>query len=431
MKHLFVLGALLALLAPAIARAQTPTLSHDGSVTIVEQNDPNAALVGAELALPAGLDRQRLDQSGLAALTAASIVRTPVDGVPLDDALAAHGGSVRFSVEPSGVRFYIEAYAPDADAVFTLFARALAAPDFSSATMSEARERLVSDIAQVQQEPLAVGIEMLALEQAGGNNVGQPVFGTPASLMELGPADAAAFYRSYYRRGGSSLSIAGRADAIGDATLHELAETLPVGASTVVDTGLHQLGASGQRQLVARRDVSAPWLVVSYDAPSVKSADYGPMLVLAAFLQRTLGDIAEVPGTITPTPASQAVGAVYDYDSAMPSLVLYVDGGIGEPSRTFGTALSVVGILSATRLEGSITQFKRIAASNFVVEASTLETRARLAGVFARRTGSADYLDATLRSIDATTPADLQRVARRYLGKPTIALVLPRITQQN
>ncbi len=431
MKSAAAAIALAFALAPAYVFAENVPVTHADGVTIVTQPDANSALAGVQFNIPAGLDRERLAQSGLSALTAETIERTPVDGLPLSEAVAAHGGAVRFAVGASGVRFYVEATAANASDVFSLVARALAAPDFSPSTVDAARATLVRDIGEQQQEPLAVGVEMLALSQAGGNNTGMPALGTPASLAQLGPADVQAFYRAYYRRGGTTLSAAGSLDGAAAAALQRLAQTLPEGSTGVVETRVQHLDASGQRQLVTHRDVGAPWLVVSYEAPSVKSADYGPMLVLAAFLQRTLGDIAEIPGTITPTIASQAVGAMYDYDSPTPSLVLYVDGGIGEPNRTFGTALSVVNILAATKLEGSIDQFKRIASSDFLLGASTLEARARLAGIFADRTGSADYLDATLHAIAATTPADLQRVARKYLGKPTIALVLPRVTSQN
>jgi predicted Zn-dependent peptidase len=422
---------LLALTAPALCSAATIPVSHQGGAVIATQEDPSASLVGVELTVQAGLDREQLRQSGLAALTAETILLTPVAGEPLQDAVAAQGGGVHFSIEPTGVRFYVQATASQGSHVLALFSRAISAPDFSAATVDEARERLVRAIAEQQQEPLEVGVEMLDLSKAGGNNVGLPVLGNPATLAQLGPADVRAFFGAYYRRTGSSVSAAGRVDALGDAALSDLAQALASGGSDVVRTRLAPIDATGQTELVAHRDVSAPWLVVQYDAPSVRSADYGPMLVLAAFLQRTLGDIAEVPGTITPTVVSQAVGATYDYDSALPSLVLYVDGGIGQPSQTFSTALSVVGILGKSSLQGSIDQFKRIAASRFLLDASTLETRARLAGIFARRTGSADYVEPTLRAIAATTPADLERVARRYLGKPTIALVLPRVPAQN
>ena len=67
------------------------------------------------------------------------------------------------------------------------------------------------------------------------------------------------------------------------------------------------------------------------------------------------------------------------------TLVLYVNGGlIGNPSRAFATALSIVNVLAATRLQGSIDEFKAEAAGDFATDATTLETRAWLAAVFSR-----------------------------------------------
>ena len=422
--------ALLALgiaLLPVVAWGQSnAVVSHANGTTIVVQQDSNATLVGVELSVQAGLDRQTLAQNGLAALVAQSILETPVGGgLSMEDAIAAKGGSVHFTVEPSDVRFYVETVSGQGPDVLGLFMRALAAPDFSAGTVRAARNELVRSIANSQQEPLSVGIEMLDLSQVNGANSGLPLLGTPASLFQLGPSDASAFYRAYYLRGGSSVSAVGRVDAIGTQTLQRLALALPSGSTHPVAMSIAPLHGSNH-QLVAHRDISAPWLVVQYTAPTLDSPDYGPMLVLSAFLQRTLGDIVEIPGTISPTLASHAVGTLYAFDRAPASLVLYVDGGIGDPNRTFGTALSVVNLLSGTKLQGSIDEFKSIAAGDFADRAVTLESQAWLGGAFARRTGSADYLSATLRAIAATTPADLQRVARRYLGNPTIALVLPR-----
>src|SRR5262249_60687222 len=132
-------------------------------------------------------------------------------------------------------------------------------------------------------------------------------------------------------------------------------------------------------------DVASPWLIAQYPAPGIDSKDFGPMLVLSAFVKRTLTDIAQVPGVVSTTFASRAVGTVYSYDRSTPHLVLYVNGGIGNPSRAFATALSIVNILAATRLEGSIDQFKAQAAGDFATSATTLETRAWLAAVFRRR----------------------------------------------
>jgi predicted Zn-dependent peptidase len=410
---------------PAAAFAAAPTLSHAGAATLIDQQDASAPLVHIEFVVRAGLDRQTLAQNGLAALTAQTVLRTPVDGVALEDAVAAHGGSIRASVDQSDVRFAIESLPADAPAVLGLVQRAFSAPAFDASSVNAARTTLVKRIAENQQQALQVGLDMLSGTSAQSANTGLPSLGIPASLAQFAPDDVRAFYAKYYRQGGAYVSAVGRTDLLGGDGLARLAQTLASGETNALAIKLAPLEGTSH-ELIAHRDISAPWLVAQYSAPALQSGDFGPMLVLSAFLQRTLGDIAEVPGVVSPTFASQAVGALYQYDRAPANLTLYVNGGIGNPNRAFATALSIASILAATKLEGSIDEFKAIAAGDFVNEATSLQSRAWLAVIFAENGASPDYLNRTMQAINATTPADLQRVARKYMGNPTIALVLPR-----
>ena len=430
----------LAAATPAAVRASdaspAPLVENLNGATIVRQSDPQSSLVGIAIVVRAGLDRQTMKQNGLAALVAQTILRTPVTlasktqaaTMPLEQAIAASGGSVRFSIDPDDVRFYVEALATDAPAAIALVRQALGAPDFGPATVRDARASLTRQLAQSQsysQYALQVGLDMLNQASSTQANAGLPSLGTATSLAQLVPSDAAAFYRAYYRRGGAVVSAAGRLDALDAGALASLAGALPEGTTTAVSVRVPSLHGIS-REIVAHRDVASPWLIAQYPAPSVDNRDFGPMLVLAAFVRRTLAEIAQVPGVVSPTFASRAVGADYSYDRAPAHLVLYVNGGIGNPSRAFATALSIVNVLAATRLQGSIDQFKAEAAGDFATGATALETRAWLAAVFAQGSASPDFLGRALRAIAATTPEDVQRVARAYLGNPTIALVLPR-----
>lgn len=411
--------------APPIPSPSTDVV--DGT-PVVQQLDMAAPLAGVTLLVRAGLDRQTMKQSGLAALTAQTILRTPVGTppAPLEEAIAAHGGSIHFNVDPSDVRFYIESLAEDAPAVLDLVRAAIAAPDFSAATVRDARASLVRQIASSQQVALQVGLDMLYAASTPAANAGLPERGTAASLVQLFPSDVAAFYRTYYRRGGALVSAAGRLDSLSPNALSTLASALPTGNTTAVSVHVPMLTGT-TRELIAHRDIASPWLIAHYPAPGVNSRDFGPMLVLAAFLRRTISDVAQVPGVVSPTFASRSVGAVYVYDRSPAGLVLYVNGGlIANPSRAFATALSVASVLAATQLQGSIDDFKALAAGDFADDATTLETRTWLAAVFSRESASPDFINRALTAIAATTPADVQRVARTYLGNPTIALILPR-----
>ena len=348
--------------------------------------------------------------------------------LPLEDAIAARGGSIRFTVDPGDVRFYVEALADDAPAVLQLFRTSLAAPDFSAATVRDARAALLRQIVASQQVALQVGLDMLNAASSTQANIGLPELGTPNSLAQFFARDARGFYERYYRRAGVLVSAAGRLDGLAPDALSTLATALPEGTTTPVTVRMPTLSGA-TREIVTHRDIASPWLIAQYPAPRVDSNDFGPMLVLAAFVRRTLSDIAQVPGVVSPTFASRSVGAVYAYDRAPATLVLYVNGGLnGNPSRAFATALSVVSVLAATRLQGSIEEFKAEAAGDFANDATTLETRTWLAAVFSRESSSPDFINRAIAAIAATTPDDLQRVARTYLGNPTIALVLPRGT---
>lgn len=419
--------------ATGAAPIAPPSMQSSDGATVVQQTDAAAALTGVTIVVRAGLDRQTMRQNGLAALTAETILRTPVTDsagrqMALDEATAIRGGSIRFTVDPGDVRFYVEALAADAPAVLDMFRSALVHPDFSAATVRDARMQLTTQIAANQQVALDVGLDMLNAASSVQANTGFPELGTPASLAQFVPDDAQRFYRDYYRRGGVLVSAAGRLDLLDPNALAVLGAALPEGSTTPVSVSVPRLSGSS-RELVAHRDISSPWLIAQYPAPVVSSRDFGPMLVLAAFLRRTISDIAQVPGVVTPTFASRSVGAVYVYDRVPSSLVLYVNGGLGgSPSRTFETALSVVNVLAGTRLQGSIEEFKAVAAGDFANDATTLETRTWLAAVFAGESSSPDFINRGLASIAATQAADVQRVARTYLASPTIALVLPRST---
>src|SRR5262245_31103453 len=102
---------------------------NDGATTIVQQDDASP-LVHVQFVMQAGLDRQALSQSGIAALTAETILHTQVDGVALEDAVAAHGGSIHFTVDPTDVRFDVESLPKDGPAVLELVRRAFTAPGF-------------------------------------------------------------------------------------------------------------------------------------------------------------------------------------------------------------------------------------------------------------------------------------------------------------
>ena len=394
-------------------------------VTVVEQPDASSSLIGTQVVLQAGLDRQNLKQNGLAALVAETILKTPVaGGSTLEAAVAAGGGSITYAVDPRDVRFYLEGLARTYPALLGLVRGALAKPDFSDATIAAARGSLERKIARDQSTPLTVGIDMLN-RAFYADSAGMPPYGLPATLASFQPSDVQAFYARHYRRSDAVISAAGNVAAVAESALGEVVSGLPAGVSQPVNATFAKLPSSS-RELLARRDVSVPWLVAQYPAPDVRSKDFGAMLILTSFMQRTLGDVSSVPSIATQSALQRGVGAYYNFDARPANVIIYVDGGLGDPTRTFATALTVVNVLGHAKLGGNLSDLKSYAVGRLLEDTTTLQDRAWLGAVYVSHGLNGDYLQQAVKAVNATTAADLQRVASKYLGSPTIALVLPR-----
>lgn len=396
--------------------------------SIVQQPDAAADLIGTEVLIQAGLDRQTSKENGLAALVAESILQTPVEGMPLKDAVTANGGDVSYTIDPRDVRFYVEGLTGSYARVLDFFRQALSKPDFSAQTLDAARAALNARIGEEQHVALNVGLQMLNRSFYSNSSAGMPPNGLPETLAGFDSSDAARFYSAHYRGGDAIVSVVGNAAALSNDRYAALIAALKPGNSLPPAAPSASL-PSGNHQIIARRDVPVPWLVAQYPAPELRSKDFGAMLVLTAFIQRTLSDVSGVPALATETPAQRGVGAFYNFDTYPANVVFYVDGGLGDPTRTFATALTVVNVLGHAKLTGDLQEMKSFAAGRFLEDTATLEDRAWLGAVFASARVPGDYRTAVVKAINGTTDADLQRVAAKYLGIPTIALVLPRAVQ--
>lgn len=394
---------------------------------VVQRPDPQAHIAGTQVVLQAGLDRERQNQNGLAALVAQSILQTPVaGGMTLAKAASANGGEISYAIEPRSVRFYIEGSTSSYGTLLQLFEAAIAHPDFSLATVNAAREALERKIVREQSSALNVAVEMLDSSFYQSSGAGLPRYGLPETLAGLSAGDARAFYDDHYRRGDAVISAAG---GIAPGTsVARVVDGLPAGVSPPTSVRASRIpGVS--HQIIARRDVPAPWLVAQYHAPPLTSKDFGAMLVLTQFVQRTLADVSEAPSIATASPAEQGVGAFYDFESVPANVVVYVDGGLGDPQRTFGVALGVVNVLGHAKLSGDLTEMKKYAAGRVLDSMQTLRERTLLDAILAGYHVRGDAQTYLLHAIDSTRAADLSRVAAKYLNDPVIALVLPRAQQ--
>jgi zinc protease len=411
-------------LAPPVA-AGAPVAFDLGPGRLYAKPDAGAQLTGLSLVLSAGTVREPAGQNGVAALAAESVLLSPVGGTSLLDRVAADGGSIDVVVGPAAVRFTIEALPSAIGTVAADIARTLAAPDFSPATVEAARAVVAGEIADAEKNPTAVGIDMVrsSFYQDGA---GRPLLGTPESIAALAPADVAAFAGAHYLRGNAFATATGVVDGATSDAVRTVLAALPAGAEAPPRIAVRTIGADGKR-IVTHRDVGVPFVLLGYAAPALGDPDFAPMLVLRAIL----GDITDRSDVTTASPIERGLDIVYSYDVKPATFDIAINGALLDPSA----GLTIVQAISRNALAKPFTsdvirRYRDTARGQWALEALTLNDRAWQIGAAVMEGADPGYAQTVIAAIDRVTPADVQRVAKRYLQRSIIALVLPRSVRQ-
>jgi zinc protease len=406
---------------PSAAAAPLTTVVDLGATRAYDRSDPAAALAGIELFVRAGLDRQTAAQNGLAALVAESVLQAPVDGVPLGDAVAARGGSLTYAVSTQYVRFYLEAQPQTLAVLAPLVARALAVAAPSAEVLSAARAALDDRIADAEGDPRLVGLAMLRASYYR-DGAGMPALGTPASLAALDVDAVRAFHDRWYVRGNAFVAAAGQTGDPTDAASRALVDGLPAGSAAAAVVATRSLTAQ-PRRLVTRRDVFSTYVVLGFAAPALGDRDFAAALVISALVDGAFNG----PSATTPPPVLRAVGTIYGYDTAPAHLALWLNGSRIDPSVGLAAIDAVLKGAAAKPLTASvINRFRDTARGQWLLENQSLDERAWSVGNAVAHGLDADAPDGVAAAIARVTPADVQRVAKRYFQRFDVALVLPR-----
>ena len=407
--------------APAPARFPAATSATVGAARLFTESDAGASLTGLQIFVSAGLGRQTPSMSGVAALAAECVLRTPVDGLPLRDAVAAGGGTLQYTVDARSTRFYLEGLADRMPQLTALVTRALASPDFSPATVAAARTQLSARADDSEGNAIATGVAMFRRSYYAGA-AGLPALGTRGSLGNLGASDVAAFFKANYVRGSASLSAVGRIVPELAPAERALLAALPDGSLPPLAAKVATIPAEPPR-IVARRDVGAPIVVIGFAAADPGSNDFGAMLVL----QSLLSNAFERNSTTSLGLRERSVGAFYAYDATPASLIFYVNGNRVDPSLAIRGLVVVAQSLAKRPLAPDVLRrYKAQAEGTFLSETVSLADRSYMLGTFGTFGYADDPVNAALGARDRATAADVQRAAKRYLQRYIVALVLPR-----
>ncbi|HEV8020660.1 MAG TPA: insulinase family protein [Candidatus Lustribacter sp.] len=405
----------------ALTLAAAPRAVDLGNAKMYAQSDDGAQLTGVEIIVSAGTARQTVAQNGLAALTAQTLLFTKVNGTRLSDRIAAAGGSVDYAVAPGTVRFSLEVLPSALGSVSADFARVLAAPDTSADNVAAAREAVGVRIDAEERNPVTVGVEMLHSAYYSGT-AGAPEYGTRASLAQLGPSDVSAFLAAHYLRGNTFATATGLVDDTASAAVNTVIGALPDGSETPPAVTAQAFPAE-PRHLVTSRDIGVPFAFVGFAAPAMSDRQFAAMLVMRSLLN----DVAARQSTTTLATYQRGINIVYAYDVKPATFTVAINGSQLDPTA----GLTVLQAILKTALTKPLApdvlkRFQETARGEWALEAVTLTDRAWLIGAAVNEGGDPGLAQSVDAAIGRVTSADVQALAKAYLQRYTVALVLPR-----
>jgi zinc protease len=393
---------------------------------VASQPTGGLPLVGAQVFLPAGLMQQPLGMGGIAAVAGSLVLQTPVEGgTSLADAAAAVGGSIAYTLDPLDTRYYLECRDADFPRLLHDLRVALAHPDVSR--LAVVRSNAIEGAKALTRNPLQAAYAMVREVRYRGTGFASPDQGSALTLSRLTAADVRAFSTSYQRGIGTIVALEGAVTpADVDAAAREFG-SFPAGVAPAVPTP-SSLGRA--HQVVAHRNVPAPWVAVAYEAPNQYSPDFATMLVIESLLGKG-GDVHAFAFTSNAAPPADYIGAYYQFEAKPGSMIVFLGGestNLDQSVRDLETGIA--------RLRGSgisdtiITDAKRLALGDYYRSATNLAEEGWLLGRSAASSQGLGFENIVPRRIASVTAADVQRVARRYLSRETIAIVLPQTASQ-
>ncbi|MDQ2817967.1 MAG: insulinase family protein [Candidatus Eremiobacteraeota bacterium] len=390
-------------------------------VVVARQYAPGVPLVGVAVMVPAGLELQPSDEAGVAALTAAVVLHTPVDrGQSVWAAAAALGASVSYKLDPRDTRYYIEARPADAVRLLGDLAAALEHPDADQ--IPSQRAALGAAAAPLGNDPALTTFAMLRQVRYRGSGYALPEAGSALSLARVGAAEVRSFARLTRRGTGTVIALTGAAsEAVGDAAGQAFS---PVPAGSPPQWAAAQTPTRPQ-QVIVHGDVAAPWLALGYGAPASDAADYPAMLVVQALLSAGAARDALTFGSDKRLPDEYA-GAFYQDDADPAMFVLFVNGQSGTVDQALRQIEGGIARLRTRKLDGGlIDRARRVALGRYYTSTATLEEGS---GLLSRCAGSAAGVrceNQLAERISEVTPSDVRAVAQRYFINGTTALLLP------
>jgi len=424
----FALFALIVLSVAAPAAAETPIVRRvlDNGMTVLVREDAGVGVMAVSLMVRSGSAFESADTAGITNFLQRMMVRGTRRHTALSLAETAEelGGSIDASGDVEYAEIRGTALARHWEALLDLVAEVAMEPTLPAAELDKERALLLGQIRTRADMPFSRAFDAALADLYGSHPYAWPSLGRQESVARLDRNALLARYVEIYRADRIVLAVSGnvpRSRVIAHA--EKLFKRLPTAGGRAGQPSSEAVPKS-ERRLVERAARQAQ-VIVGYLTPPLTHPDYAIVRVLGAVLgggmsSRMFVELRDRRGL------AYSTGVMTTYRTGPAFFVPFIGTAPANADAAVAGVLSEVQRMRDDQVnDRELSRAKAWLLGNLTMDRRTSARHAWYLGFFELVGAGVDWPERYRRAVEAVTAADVARVARQYLGRPTVVVLRP------
>jgi zinc protease len=428
MRRALFAAALIVLTASSAGATAIERVVSPGGIEAWLVRQPSVPLVALDFAMTGGSSQDPADKPGVAHLVASTIDEGAgnLNAEAYHQRLEDNAIELSFTANLDQFRGSLRTLSANRDLAFDTLRLSLTAPRFDDEAVERIRTQILADLRRATTSPGELATEVWWHTAFAGHPYGRPVHGTLESMPRITVADLRDYTRRVFARSNLKITIVGDVDAATAGTLIDKAfGALPEQPDLAPVPAVSPQGL-GRRIVV---DLDVPQSVVMLGGPGVARND--PDFFAAYLVNHILGGGAMSSRLYTEVREKR--GLAYGVSTSLVPLAhsQLITGSTATRADRTADTLEIIDREMKNLAENGPTEQELAKTKSFLKGSyglyfdTSTKIAAQLVQIQLDKLGI-DYIDRRNGLIDAVTPEDARRVAKRLLDNKMLITVIGR-----
>jgi predicted Zn-dependent peptidase len=410
-----------------VASAQPPRREQLASgLTVLVRENAATPVVATSLFVRMGSRWETEDDAGISHLLQQVMLKgtTTRTGLEIAETAEGLGGSISAAADMDFSELRATALARNWKQMLELVADVALRPILAADEIDGERRAVLTALRSRQDQPHPVALDTVMSRVYGEHPYGRPVLGRVAALQHIDRDGLLAYHRRFYRAPRLILAVSGDVNA-----REVVAEAARLFADAPAGDGepepVPPVAAARADRTVLVKPAAQAQVLVAFLAPPVSHPDYAAVKVLATALGggmagRLFREVRDKQGLAYVTGGA--------YPSRVGPGVFYTQLGTA-PANQARAETAMLGELERIRRDplspAELSRAKAYLLGQFALDRRTNARLAWYDAFFEALGVGPEFAERYARAVEGVTALDVQRVARTYLGTPTIVTLGP------